>query len=91
MESCTSILLSSNGKHFQFIVQFSPQPIICLLVLRKPGNSYCKLPLETTEEDKEERQEVTTSLAAAEEISADAAVAAALSEPDCIFTIKEHH
>lgn len=46
----------------------------------KPGGNGCWLPLETTEEDKEEKQKATASLAAATEISLDAAVEAVLLE-----------
>lgn len=45
----------------------------------------CKLPWKATEEDEEETQEVTESLAAAEETSMEAAVGAVLSGLDCIF------
>lgn len=48
----------------------------------------CKLPWKATEEDEEETQEVTESLAAAEETSMEAAVGAVLSGLDCIFYIK---
>lgn len=44
--------------------------------------------METTEEDVEGMQEVTSSLAAAEEITVDVAVAAILSRFGGIFTIK---
>lgn len=46
----------------------------------------CKLPWKATEEDEEETQGVTESLAAAEETGT--AVGAVLSELDCIFYIK---
>lgn len=48
-----------------------------------------KLPLRATGEDEEEIQKVSASVAAANEVSADAAAAPVLSEADDIFTLKE--
>lgn len=44
--------------------------------------------LEAPDKDKEERQEVTCSLAAAKEVSLDVAAVAVLSELDGIFTLR---
>lgn len=49
------------------------------------GSNCCNLPLKSTEEDRDETQEVTVSLAAAKEISLDAAAAAVLS--GCFFSV----
>lgn len=49
----------------------------------------CRPSLKSTGEDKEETEQVTGSRAAANEISADAAVAAVLSQLLCICTLKE--
>lgn len=49
----------------------------------------CRPSLKSTGEDKEETEQVTASRAAANEISADAAVAAVLSQLLCICTLKE--
>lgn len=49
----------------------------------KAGSNCCKLTLKVTEEDEEEFQE-----AAASNISVEAAIAALLSKPDGIFTLK---
>lgn len=53
-------------------------------------SDFCKRPLNTTEEDREGRQEVTATLAAAKEISVVAAVAVVLLELDGILTSKEN-
>lgn len=57
-----------------------PQAIRFPLVLRNPGSNCLKLPLKPSEVDKEEMQEVSASLARAEGISKDAAVAPVLSK-----------
>lgn len=46
-------------------------------------------PWKEPEEDKQDKQEVTAGLAAAKEISIDAAVEADISEVDAIFTLRE--
>lgn len=56
--------------------------------MTNPGNSCCNRNLKATRKD-EEIQEATTSLAAAKEISMDAAAGAFLSEQDDIFTLKD--
>lgn len=43
--------------------------------MTKTGSDFCKLLYETTEEDEEDLEEVTTSLSAAKQISIDAVVA----------------
>lgn len=48
------------------------------------------MPLNTLEEDEEEKQELTLGQATAKEIIVDAAVAAALSNTDDTFTSKEN-
>lgn len=60
-----------------------------LLSCYNAGSHCCKLLLKTTEEDKEESQEVTRILAAARDNCVDAAVLAVLSEPNSIFAFKE--
>lgn len=54
--------------------------------MSKAEGDGCNLPLKSTEEEEEEIQEATASLADAKEISADAAVGAVLSE---LITLKE--
>lgn len=55
--------------------------------MTKAEGDHCKLPLKTTDEDAEEMEEATVSLAAAKEIRVYAAVAAVLSELDGIFLL----
>lgn len=59
---------------FQLVLVLK-EPVSVLLVVTQAGRDGCKLPL-TTEEDEEELQEATVSLAVVKEISVDAAVAA---------------
>lgn len=63
----------------------TPQPIN--LVEMEAGDGCCKLPLKAAEEDDEEIQEVTASLAT--EISLDASTAVVLLELDGIFLTEE--
>lgn len=60
-----------------------------LSVLTEVDSERCRPSLKSTGEDKEETEQVTVSRAAANEISADAAVAAVLSQLLCICTLKE--
>lgn len=62
------MLKSSSVKNFLVC------SIVLLSNLTKAGNECCKLPFESREDEKEEEQEVTERLAAAEEITVDAAV-----------------
>lgn len=56
--------------------------------MKTPGNNCCNLPLNTTEEEKEEIQEATAGLAD-EEISMDVSTMVVLSEVDGIFPLKD--
>lgn len=85
--SHSSILPTAGRKRLQSelgLNGFRHQSASCL-VGTKPGSNCYQLPLKAPKQDREEKQEVTTSLAAAREISADAAVAAVLAELDGIF------
>lgn len=73
-----------------FLAGFSStEPINILLVVTEAGRDSCKLPFKTTTEDKAEMQEVTVSLADANQISMNVAVAAILPEMDDIFTLQK--
>lgn len=57
--------------------------------MTKAEGDHCRLPLKTTEEDEEEIQKPTVSLAAAKDIRIYTAVAAVLLELDGIFSLSE--
>lgn len=63
--------------------------LLAALLWQKAGSDHGKLPLKTTEEDEEEIEEATVSLAAAKQPCVDAAVAELLPEPDGVFTWKQ--
>lgn len=64
--------------------------LLTLIVVRtKAGSNCCNLPLEGPEENEEETQEMTTSLADANEISIDAALTEVLLVADGVLTLKE--
>lgn len=56
----------------------------------KAGSGCCKLPLQTTEEDERDIRKATVSLAAAKEMSVDAAVAAFDQNWKVFLTLKEN-
>lgn len=77
MKSCSSILPRSNRK--RFLAGFSmTEPNNILLVVTEKGRDCWKLPFKTTKKDKAEMQEVAVSLADANEISMNVAIAAIL-------------
>lgn len=55
----------------------------------KAESNSCKLPSKKKSEQGEVKEEATVSLAAAKETSVDAAIAAVLSEPSGIFTLRK--
>lgn len=60
-----------------------------IVVGTKAGSNCCNLPPEAPEEDEEETQEMTMSLADANEISIDAALMEVLLVADGVLTLKE--
>lgn len=59
--------------------------------MTKQGSSCSKLTLVAPEDDEEDVNKASTSLAVALEIGADAVVVVVLSRPDGIFTLKKQH
>lgn len=78
---------SSSAKCFQSLLIFR-EPVGVFVCETKALRDCCKLPLGTTKEETE--GDCEAKLAAANEISADAAVAAVLSEPGGVFASKKN-
>lgn len=84
-----SVLQCTMHLLFHSCISILKRSVSVLFSLKPSGSNCCKPPLDTTEEDTEDKQEATASLDTAKEISVDAAVAAVLPELDGIFTCEE--